>query len=47
MVKYYNDKSILPNTDKVARTTLCLPLHQSLTTDDVNNIVDKIRNCSI
>ena len=34
----------LPNTELVAKTTLCLPLHQGLTNDEVNKVIEKIRN---
>ncbi len=34
----------LPNTELAAKTTLCLPLHQALTNDEVNKVIEKIRN---
>ena len=43
-VKYYDDNSDLPNTETAANTTLCLPLHQSLSFDDVNQVIEAIRN---
>ena len=46
-VEYYNDDSILPNTESAAKTTLCLPLHQSLTDSDVNIIIKRIRDFDV
>tara|TARA_R110001592_G_scaffold107600_1_gene301026 strand:- start:6992 stop:8116 length:1125 start_codon:yes stop_codon:yes gene_type:complete len=43
-VKYYDDGLSLKNTEEVMDRTLCLPLHQSLTDDEVNYICDQIYN---
>ncbi len=43
-VEYYNDDSTLVNTEKAAKTTLCLPIHQSLKEEEVQMIIKKIRN---
>ncbi len=37
----YNIKGNFPNADFAADNTLCLPMHQSLTDDDLNLILDK------
>ena len=42
-VDFYNSKEKLPNTDYVAKSTLCLPLHQNLTDDDVDYIIKTIK----
>lgn len=34
----------LPNTERAAKTTLCLPLHQSLTHDEFSKIIEKVRS---
>lgn len=45
LVKYYKQKNIsLPNTEKIHNITLCLPLHQSLSDDDINYITNSIKN---
>ena len=41
-VKHYNADGDFPNADYAADNTLCIPVHQSLTNDDVNYICDKI-----
>ena len=33
----------LPNTELAAKTTLCLPLHQSLSDNDIEKIVEKVK----
>ena len=43
-VKYYDDGLSLKNTEKIMDRTLCLPLHQSLTDDEVNYICEQIYN---
>ena len=43
-VKYYDTALSLKNTEYIMDRTLCLPLHQSLTDDDVNHICDVIFN---
>ena len=43
-VKYYADDSVLENTDYAANNTLCLPLHQALSEEDVNYIIEKVRS---
>ena len=45
-VEHYKEvggKWELPNTELASKTTLCLPLHQSITIDDVGVIVKKIK----
>ena len=42
-VEYYNDKSDLSNTEFAAKNTLCLPLHQSLSFNDVTKIIKTIK----
>lgn len=39
----YGITGSFPNSDYVADNTLCIPIHQSLTTEDLENIVDKIK----
>jgi aminotransferase len=41
-VNFYGAKVSLPNSEKVAQTTLCIPIHQSLSNDDVDRIVESI-----
>lgn len=41
-VSAYQAEGSFPNTDYAADHTLCLPVHQSLTDDEVNYICDKI-----
>jgi len=43
MVKYFNSKQRLFNAERIAETTLNLPLHQNLTDKDVNKVVDLIK----
>lgn len=42
-VNYYSAPQMFPGADKAADTTLCLPLHQSLTADDLTQIIGAIR----
>jgi len=42
-VEFYNEDETLKNSEYIANNTLCIPLHQSLTDDDVNHIIEKIR----
>lgn len=42
-VKYYNAWADLPNAEKAAKTTLCIPIHQSLSLEDVEYICDTIK----
>ena len=45
LVKYYNQyHEQLPNAEKAADTTLCIPLHQALKAEEVEYIVEKIRS---
>tara|TARA_B100000902_G_scaffold54428_2_gene61162 strand:- start:3214 stop:4329 length:1116 start_codon:yes stop_codon:yes gene_type:complete len=46
-VKYYDTALSLKNTEYIMDRTLCLPLHQSLTDDDVNHICDVIFNFNL
>lgn len=41
-VKHYNADGSFPNSDYAADHTLCIPVHQSLTNDEVEFICDKI-----
>jgi len=43
LVKFYGASTSLPNAEEVTRTTLCLPIHQSLSEEEVRKIVDSIR----
>ncbi len=42
-VRGYHAEGIFPNADYAADNTLCLPMHQSLSMDDLTFIVDKIK----
>lgn len=42
-VKLYGATEKLPNTEKAARETLCLPIHQSLSNEEVYYIIEKIK----
>jgi len=42
-VKFYGACTRLPNAEAAAQTTLCIPMHQSLSEEDVHKIVDSIR----
>ncbi len=42
-VPHYDISGNFPNADYVAYNTLCLPMHQSLTTNEVQMIIDKIK----
>lgn len=44
MVKYYNVKECLLQAENVAKTTLCIPIHNSLTDNDVEMIIQAIKN---
>ncbi len=45
LVEYYRDDYvILPNTEQLSKTTLCIPLHQSLSDTDVEYVIKTIRN---
>lgn len=41
-VKHYDADGSFPNSDYASDNTLCIPVHQSLTDDEVNYICDKI-----
>ena len=43
-VKYFGSDVVLPNTETAADTTLCIPMHQSLTNEDIDKIIDSIRS---
>ena len=44
LVRAYNHcGGRLPNAEKAAETTLCLPLHQNLSDSDVNKVIDTVR----
>ena len=40
--RYYSNIK-LPNTEKAAFNTLCIPLHQGLKQDDVSYIIETIK----
>jgi len=42
-VTFYNARASLPNAEEAAQTTLCIPLHQSLSDEETHKIVDCIR----
>tara|TARA_B100000287_G_C20674248_1_gene794631 strand:+ start:2254 stop:3366 length:1113 start_codon:yes stop_codon:yes gene_type:complete len=42
-VKYYESSEKLKNSEYVANNTLCIPLHQALSSNDVNYIIEKIK----
>lgn len=42
-VKFYGACAALPNAEEAAQTTLCIPIHQSLSDEDVHRIVDSIQ----
>jgi len=42
-VKLHGPHPALPNAEEAAQTTLCIPIHQSLSDDDTHKIVDSIR----
>tara|TARA_R110000824_G_scaffold140543_6_gene306522 strand:+ start:780 stop:1913 length:1134 start_codon:yes stop_codon:yes gene_type:complete len=45
LVKYYDQyDQQLPNAEKAANTTLCIPLHQALKVEEVEYIAEKIRS---
>jgi len=44
LFKEYSIENAYPNTDYIAKSTLNLPLHQSLTNDDVEKIINLIRD---
>jgi aminotransferase len=43
LVKYFNVNVNLPNAELINETALNIPLHQNLTNDDVEKIVNAIR----
>jgi len=43
LVEYFNSNAKLPNTEYAANHTLCIPLHQSLSDDDVQLIISSIK----
>ena len=42
-VPYYGINGEFPNAEYASDNTLCLPIHQSLTTDEVQLIIDSIK----
>jgi aminotransferase len=42
-VNYYQSHDRLPNAEKSAQETLCIPMHQSLSDGDVEKICDCIK----
>ncbi|HOH98051.1 MAG TPA: DegT/DnrJ/EryC1/StrS family aminotransferase [Candidatus Cloacimonadota bacterium] len=43
MIPLYKSKSVLPNTEELNKTSLCIPLHPNLSDNEVEFIIDKIR----
>ena len=41
-VKFYGANVTLPNSEAAAQTTLCIPLHHSLTDDEVERVIDSV-----
>lgn len=46
-MKFYNSKSKLPVTEKVAKNIVSLPIHPNLTDDDINKIIKLTNQFSI
>jgi len=46
-VKYFDDGLVLKNTEDIMDRTLCIPLHQSLTDDEVDHVCDTIYNFNL
>lgn len=42
LVKHYRSDASLPNSEAVAGNTLCIPIHQSLSDEDIARIVESI-----
>tara|TARA_Y100000310_G_scaffold168457_1_gene168513 strand:+ start:344 stop:1477 length:1134 start_codon:yes stop_codon:yes gene_type:complete len=42
-VPFYNNKQKLENTETAANSTLCIPLHQSLSNEDIEKVVESIK----
>jgi aminotransferase len=42
-VKYYGIQDKLINSESAANTTLCIPIHHSLSDDDVDLVISKIK----
>jgi dTDP-4-amino-4,6-dideoxygalactose transaminase len=42
-VKFYNSVGSLPNSERVAHETLCIPIHQSLSDSEVGKVCDQIK----
>ena len=42
-VKHYAAKCSLPGSEQAARSTLCIPIHQGLSDDEVGRIVESVR----
>ena len=43
-VPFYGVDGVFPGADYAANNTLCLPMHQSLTWDEIQIVIEKIRN---
>ena len=46
-VKYFDEGLVLQNTEDIMDRTLCIPLHQSLTDDEVDHVCDTIYNFNL
>jgi aminotransferase len=42
LVERYGSRASLPNAETAARTTLCIPIHQGLSDDDVDHVAEAI-----
>jgi len=42
-VTYYKSHAVLPNADRVAKRTLCLPIHQNMCVNKVDRVIDAVR----
>ena len=42
-VEYFKSDASLPNTEYAAMHTLCIPLHQALTQEDVEQVITAIK----
>ncbi|MBT4207552.1 DegT/DnrJ/EryC1/StrS family aminotransferase [Candidatus Woesearchaeota archaeon] len=43
-INFYESDEVLPNTDYVENHTLCIPLHQNLTDNEVTKIINTIKD---
>jgi len=43
LVRHYGSDASLPVAERAALSTLCIPIHQAMTDDDVSQVVDAVR----